>query len=425
MRRKALAAAALGISTALALAGCTGGTSGGGPGDGGTAEVRVWLNGTDTPDSARDYLKTTFEKEHPGSTLTIEEQAWTGLVDKLTTNLSGSDSPDVVEIGNTQAAAFTSAGAFLDLTDLKEQLGGDDLLPGFVEAGSYDGKFFAAPYYSGASLVFYRKDLLAAAGLTVPTTFDQYVSNGIALAKANPGVSGISFPGQDWYNLLPYIWENGGEVATEDGDTWTSSFSSPESVAGLEQAQKVMDQASVAPKDGNQADPQVPFCAGTIATLVAPSWVSKAILAPADATEPGCPDQAANLGVYALPGKDGGAAHVFAGGSNIAVSARSEHPDLATDALEIMLSDDYQTILGQHGFVPAKISLASTLGSDEVATAIGEAAANVKLTPTSPRWADVEASGVLQDFSLSIAQGGDVEDLAKALDEKIDGILNS
>ncbi len=425
MRNTTLAVTALGVTAALALAGCAGSGSGSDDASGGdTADIRVWLNGTDTPDEAREYLKTTFESEHPGSTLTIEEQSWTGLVDKLTTNLSGSDSPDVVEVGNTQAAAFTSAGAFLDLSDQYDALGGDDLLPGFVEAGSYDGTFYAAPYYSGARLVFYKKDLLANAGLSVPTTLDQYVSNGIALAEANPGVSGIYFPGQDWYNALPYIWEAGGEIAVQDGDTWTSSFSSPESITGLEQVQEVMTKASVAAKDGNETDPQVPYCEGAIANLSAPSWVKFSILAPADADAPGCPDQEGNLGVYALPGADGGAAHVFAGGSNIAVSANSAHPELAKDALAIMLSDEYQTILGENGLVPAKLSLADTLGTDEVATAIAEAAANAKLTPASPKWADVEASGALQDFFVSIAQGGDVTELAKALDEKIDGILN-
>ncbi|WP_454130638.1 extracellular solute-binding protein [Microbacterium lacticum] len=70
----------------------------------------MWLVGTDTPQDARDYLTKTFEEENPGSTLVIEEQEWTGLVDKLTTSLSSNDSPDIVEMGNTQAAAFTSSG---------------------------------------------------------------------------------------------------------------------------------------------------------------------------------------------------------------------------------------------------------------------------------------------------------------------------
>jgi len=416
-----LSFAALGVVAAIALAGCAGG---GAPAESETGDIRVWLVGTDTPQDARDYLKTTFEKENPGSTLTIEEQAWPGLVDLLTTNLSGSDSPDVVEVGNTQAAAFTSAGAFLDLTDDYEALGGDDLLPGFVEAGSYDGKFYAAPLYSGARLVFYKKDALAAAGLEVPTTLDEYISNGEELATKNPGKSGIWWPGQDWYNALPYIWENGGDIATFKDGEWSAGFSSAGSIKGLEQVQEVMTKASKAPKDANETNPQVGFCEGSTLQLSAPSWVKWSILAPADAEAPGCPDQEANLGVYALPGADGGAAQVFAGGSNIAVSAKSAHPTLAKKALAIILSDEFQTIYGKGGLVPAKLSLADTLGTDDVAKAISAAAGNARLTPASPKWAEVEASGVLTDFFVQIAQGGDVKELAEGLDKSINEILN-
>lgn len=413
---------ALGAAAALTLAGCA--TSGSDAASDEGAEIRVWLVGTDTPDAARDYLVETFEEEHPGSTLVIEEQSWDGLVDRLTTSLSGSDSPDIVEVGNTQASAFTSAGAFLDLTEHYDELGGDDLLPGFVEAGSYDEKFYAAPLYSGARLVFYKKDALEAAGLSVPTTLDEYVANGEALATANPGKSGIWWPGQDWYNALPFIWENGGEVAVPDGEEWDAQLSSDESIAGLEQVQQVMTNASLAPKDGNETNPQVGYCDGTTLQLSAPSWVKWSILAPEDAETPGCPDEEANLGVYALPGKNGDAAQVFAGGSNIGISANSQHPELALDALKIILSDEFQTIYGENGLVPAKLSLADTLGTDEVAQAIASAAGNAKLTPASPKWADVEAAGILQDLFVKIAQGGDVQALAAEADEKIEDILN-
>ncbi len=132
----------------------------------------------------------TFEAQNPGSTLVIEEQQWTGLVDKLTTSLSSNDTPDIVEMGNTQSPAFTSSGALLDISDIKDAIGGDDLLPGFVEAGSWDGKLYAAPYYSGARIVFYNTAQYATAGVQVPTTLDEYVANGEKLAQALPGVSG-------------------------------------------------------------------------------------------------------------------------------------------------------------------------------------------------------------------------------------------
>ena len=420
--KKSLGAVALLGASALTLAGCAGGGSG--QAESQSAEIRVWLVGTDTPQDARDYLTQTFEDENPGSTLVIEEQQWTGLVDKLTTSLSSNDSPDVVEMGNTQAPAFTSSGALLSLDDIAGDLGGDDLLPGFVEAGTWDGTLYAAPYYSGARVVFYNTAQYAQAGVAVPTTLDEYVSNGVALAEALPGVSGVYFPGKDWYNGLPFIWENGGEVAVQDDDgTWDAQLSSDESLAGLAQVQELQEKASLAPKDGDETDGWVPFRTEQAATYSAPSWAYWSIVADEDKQPT---PLAETTGYYALPGAGGDAAQVFAGGSNVGIAAKSAHPDLAKSALEIMLSDEYQTILAEAGLVPAKTSLGDQVAAatPELATVIAEAAANAKLTPASPNWADVEAQGIMQDLFVNIANGGDLASLAAAADEQIESILN-
>jgi N,N'-diacetylchitobiose transport system substrate-binding protein len=415
MRKLALTAAL--AAGAIVLAGCSGT-----PAESATGEIRVWLVGTDTPQDARDYLVETFEEENPGSTLVIEEQQWTGLVDTLTTALSSSDSPDIVEVGNTQAPAFTSVGAFRDLSGIYEDLGGDDLLPGFVEAGTYDGTLYAAPYYSGARVVFYNTAQYEQAGVAVPETLEDYVANAGTIAAALPGVSGVYWPGQDWYNALPFIWENGGEVAVLDGDEWDAQFSSPESLAGLEQVAEVMA-SSAAPKDGDETDVWVPFREAQGATLSAPSWAYWSIIADADQAPTALTD---TLGYYALPGADGGAAQVFAGGSNIAISAKSAHPELAESAMKIIFSDEYQGILAANGLVPAKQALGGDVAAatPELAAIIADAAANAKLTPASPKWADVESARLLQDFFVKIATGGDIEALATQLDLDIEDILN-
>ncbi|WP_300595124.1 extracellular solute-binding protein [Microbacterium sp.] len=421
MNRKLGAVALVGAS-AVVLAGCAGG---GTPNDTPeAAELRVWLVGADTPQEARDYLVTTFEDENPGSTLVIEEQQWTGLVDKLTTSLSSNDSPDIVEMGNTQAPAFTSSGALLSLSDIEDQLGGSDLLPGFVQAGSWDDTLYAAPYYSGSRVVFYNTAMYEQAGVAVPTTLDEYVSNGVALATALPGVSGVYFPGKDWYNALPFIWENGGEIAVQGSDgTWEAQLSSPESQAGLAQVQELMTKASLAPKDGDEAEGWVPFRTEQSATYSAPSWAYWSIIADEDQAATPVADI---TGYFALPGTEGGAAQVFAGGSNVGISAKSQNPELAKSALEIMLSDEYQTILAGAGLVPAKVSLGDKVAAatPELAAVIAEAAANAKLTPASPNWADVEAQGIMQDLFVNIANGGDIATLATDADAKITDILN-
>lgn len=423
---KKLGALALVGASAVILAGCStgGATTPTGNGTPEPAELRVWLVGTDTPQAARDYLTKTFADANPGSKIVIEEQQWTGLVDKLTTSLSSSDSPDIVEMGNTQAAAFTSAGALLDLSDISDKLGGSDLLDGFVEAGTWDGKLYAAPYYSGARVVFYNTAQYKEAGVSAPGTLADYVSNGVTLAEKLSGVSGVYFPGKDWYNALPFIWENGGEVAVKNSDgTWDAQLSSEASLAGLAQVQELMTKASLAAKDGDETEAWVPFRTEKAATLSAPSWAYWSIVADEDKKDTALTD---NLGYFALPGKDGGAAQVFAGGSNIGIAARSAHPELAKSALEIILSDEYQTILAENGLVPAKKSLGDKVAAatPELAKVIAEAAANAKLTPASPKWADVEAKGLLQDFFVKIANGGDIASLAADLDTQIESILN-
>ena len=152
-------------------------TIGTGTGEGGT--IRLWLNGeADTPDAMVEYAVAEFNKIHPDVKVVLERQQWNGIVERQTTALSGNDAPDVVEFGNTQAQAFEAAGALIDLTDKSAELGGDDFLQSLLEAGTYDGKLYAAPYYAGARIMIYRKDLFEESGIEIPTTLDEMVAAG-------------------------------------------------------------------------------------------------------------------------------------------------------------------------------------------------------------------------------------------------------
>lgn len=262
--KKTLGAVALAGAAAVVLAGCAGGA----PAEPETGDITVWLVGADTPQTARDYLKQTFESENEGWTLTIEEKTWADVSDTYTAALSSNDSPDVVEVGNTQALGFADAGLFLDISDIQEQLGGSDLLPGLVEAGTYDGSLYAAPYYAGGRIVFYSPMMVD----EVPATLDDYVAEGVAMTTDT--VSGIYAPGKDWYNALPYIWAYGGEIAVQDGGTWDAQFSSPESLEGLNLLQTVYEDATVAPADGNELMANIAFCNGEAGFISSPAWAA-------------------------------------------------------------------------------------------------------------------------------------------------------
>jgi ABC-type glycerol-3-phosphate transport system substrate-binding protein len=391
---------------------------------GGEGTLRVWLNGPDTPEAVLDVAKAEFAKAHPDVTVEVERQEWDGIVDRLATVLPTGDSPDIFEVGNTQAQAFEAAGAMVDLTDAKEEIGGDDLLDSLVESGTYDGQFFGAPLYAGARIVVYRKDLFEASDLEVPTTMEEFVAAGKKLQEDNadvPNFSGIYFPGRNWQALLSFIWDAGGDIAVQEGEEWVGMLDSPESVAGLESVQDIMLTANQAPADSDDRNDFLDFCNGEIGMLMGPGWKIGQITG-----EDGCPGKYDDvLGAFALPGTDAAVAPTFLGGSNVGVSTSSENADLSTEFLAIMTSEAVQTGYAENGLIPVRKSLLDVIEGDEAAEAQAAAAEITRFVPASENWAQVEAGTILHDMGAAIAGGADVQEEATRANEAVVEILNS
>jgi N,N'-diacetylchitobiose transport system substrate-binding protein len=354
----------------------------------------------------------------------LERQQWTGLVEKLTTALSGNDAPDIVEFGNTQAQTFEAAGAVADLSDKAADLGGDDFLTSLLEAGTYDGKLYAVPYYAGARIVVYRKDLFEAAGIEIPTTLEEFLAAGVALKEANaetPNFSGIYLPGKNWYAVLSYIWEHGGDIAVQEDGEWVGQLDSAGSVAGLEYFKQVFDEANAAPADSDDAQDFTAFCNGEVGMMPAPGWKPGQIIDP----EQGCPEMEPNIGVFALPGTEAGTtAPVFLGGSNLAIPTNSDNQELAYDLLKIMVSAGYQQKMAEAGLIPAIKSELDAVTGGDAAIAQATAAENSRFVPTSEKWAGVEAANVLPDMLVQIAQGMPIAEATAQADAAIEATLN-
>jgi len=438
-RRKTALAAVAGASVlALGLTAC--GTGGGDapeatgfdPDAAKGQDITFWVMGGDTPDEAREYLVDAYA-DATGGTLTIEQQDWSDALTKLTNQLpDAKNTPDVTEIGNTWSPTFTTAGAFTDLSPIYEDLGGDKLLPSFVEVGEVDGKQYALPYYFGSRYITYRKDIWSAAGLDVPKTLDEF---GESVAKLRTdSQSGFYIGGQDWRNGISWIFANGGELAVKDGDKWSSSLSDPKSIAGLEQFQDIFTDASNAPATEDDSTPWINInndkngAAPTAATIIAPGWAHWSIGDYTGDNDEGAEVREwndATFGVFPLPGVESGTvAPVFAGGSNVGISAKSENQAGAKELLRIIFSDEYQSLLAKNGLGPANVDFVGELGDDQFAKALVDSALSSKLTPAAPGWAAVEGQKILEEFFGKVAEGGDVAELAKEYDAKIDAVIN-
>jgi N,N'-diacetylchitobiose transport system substrate-binding protein len=353
-------------------------------------------------------------------------QVWDGSVSKLQTALASTAStPDIVEFGNTQVPTFSAVGALRDLTAIKSDLGGNNLTKSLVDLGTFDSRMYAAPFYAGSRIFYYRKDLFAAAGVAVPTTIDELTAAATSLQQlsgsSNPNFSAVYLPGISWQACLAWQFSNGGRLANQTGQVWAGGLSAPDSQKAFSQLQALWKTGSRSGQvtDGITAEqPWVPFNAGETAMFFGFNWHLGKIdetLVTSD-----------KVGFFAFPAATpGGDSTPFAGGSNVAISANSGASGLAQDALKLIFSRPFQEYFAtEGGWVPGNLKYASALGSSKLAVLTVDAVKTSVGTPAARNWALVEGSKIVDDFYVALGAGGDPIALARTADSKITTILN-
>lgn len=385
--------------------------------------VRVWFMEGSISDDAIAYLEKTFAEQNPGNTLKVEIQPWDGIVSKLQTSLaSKSESPDLVETGNTQTAVFASVGAFAPVDDLYNKVGGDKLIQSFIDAGRWDNKLYALPLYAGARGIIYRKDLFEKANIAVPKTIDELADAAIKLGKANPdnveGFSGMYLSAVDIHGVESLMFAGGGDYATLSNGKWQEKLTDPATVASLERVQKIFKDGTAYAMDSSasQKSFQKYFNENKVGILVGTGSVAKKI--DKELWDTG------KVGVMPIPGvKEGSVGQTFAGGSSISLASNAQNPELAKKALEVIFSEKFQTMVAKAGWTPGNTQYgsASEGAFADISTTVIE---NSKLTPNTPQWGVVAGDNVIRDFFTEIAQGKDVKTVAKDAGAKLDTTLN-
>ncbi|MEU8565360.1 extracellular solute-binding protein [Streptomyces cyaneofuscatus] len=379
-------------------------------GDGRTT-VDVWLMRDSVSDAFQKEFTADFEKRHPKIDVKIQIQEWDGIGQKITAALASNDAPDVIEAGNTQVAQFAESGGLLDLSDRKDELNGDDWLSGLAEPGAYEGKQYGIPYYAANRVVIYRTDLFEKAGIDAKAikTRDQWIDATTQLNKG--GTQGIYLPGQMWYALAGFIWDEGGDLATESGGKWSGALDTPEALRGMAFYEK-LQALGKGPKDSDEDDPPQ-------AELMAQGKVAQLISTPggANVIVEKNPELKGKLAFFPIPGKTADTpGSVFTGGSDLVVPAAAAHPDEAVTFIKELTGDTWQKKLAvAMSYVPNRTSLASAVAGDPGAAAMAVGAAEGHATPNTPGWAAVEAENPIKDYMTAVLTGGDpAKEAAKA-----------
>ncbi|MEV7992054.1 extracellular solute-binding protein [Streptomyces sp. NPDC086077] len=403
------------------LVACSPSGSGSGDATGGRTSLDVWLMRDSVSEAFQKEFEAGFEKDHPDIDVRIQIQEWDGIGEKVTAALASNDAPDVIEVGNTQVAQYAQSGGLTDFTGKVAELGGGTWLKGLAEPGAYEGKQYGIPYYAANRVVIHRTDLFEKAGIDAGTikTREQWIA---ATEKLNKGdTQGIYLPGQNWYALSGFIWDEGGDLAVESGGEWKGGLDSPAALRAMEFYQR-LQALGKGPKDSDEAQPPQ-------AEVMAKGRIAQIIATPggANVVVQNNPELKGKLGFFPIPGKTAATpGAVFTGGSDLVVPAVAAHQDEAFTFVKELTGDAWQKKLAlAMSYVPNKTTLAGAVASDPGAAAMAVGAAHGHATPNTPQWAAVEAKNPIKDYMTAALTGRDARAEATKASRTITETLNS
>lgn len=139
-----------------------------------------------------------FNKSHADVQVSYRSVPWSNWYETYVTAIASGSAPDISTGAGFQAVQFYGFGEILPVDDVVDAIGADAFSKGTLEAVKWDGHYVALPWMVDIRAIFYRKDLLAAAGINPPTTWDEFraaakkLSNGSTYGVVASGDSGGS-----------------------------------------------------------------------------------------------------------------------------------------------------------------------------------------------------------------------------------------
>lgn len=167
-----------------------------------------------------------------------------GYSDKINASVMSGMLPDVLTVDGPNIAAYAANGIIQPLAELTDEER-STYLESILEQGTYDGQLYALGVMESSVGLYYNKDILAQAGIEVPTadnpwTWSEFMDILEQLKPMMKELGGypldMTFPVGETsiYYYAPFVWSNGGDMVSEDGMTVDGIFNSPENVETMQ-----------------------------------------------------------------------------------------------------------------------------------------------------------------------------------------------
>lgn len=406
------------IAALLAL-GCGGGCGG----DDGRTTLRFWAMGREG-EVVRELLPE-FERENPGVRVEVQQIPWTAAHEKLLTAHVGEATPDVAQLGNTWLSEFVALDAIAPLDAriaASATVDPADHFPGIWDTNVIEGRLYGVPWYVDTRVLFYRSDLLAAAGHTdPPADWEEWRAAMRDVVAADGGARryGILLPLNEWPPTVILGLQAGSPLL--DVERGYGAFAQPEFRRAFDFYLSLFRDGLAPPVSNNEiANLYQEFARGTFAMYITGPWNLgefqrrlPAELQDAWATAP-------------LPGPEPGVPGVsLAGGSSLVIFKDSPHADAAWKLVEFLSRPQQQAHFYElTGDLPAHKTAWEMTGiaADPRARAFRTQLDHVVSTPKLPEWEQI-ATRVYERSETAVRGASTPQEALEALDRDVARML--
>ena len=229
--------------------------------------------GTETADWWANFV-TEFEAANPNIDLTVDVVSWNDIYTVVNTRIANGEQPDLLNIDGY--ADYYADGLLLPAKEWVSEETYAKFYESFLaESVDEEGTVWAVPDLASARALYVNTDILAAAGVEVPTTWAELKAACEAIKAYDSsiypwGVDMTTDEGQACFAY--YTWNNGGGFVDADGN-W--ALNSAENVEAIEFVVDLINSGLTNTDPANETRYNLSdlFAAGQLAMLIGPTQI--------------------------------------------------------------------------------------------------------------------------------------------------------
>jgi multiple sugar transport system substrate-binding protein len=364
-----------------------------------------------------------FERENPGIRVRVQQIPWTAAHEKLLTAHVGGATPDVAQLGNTWVPEFVALDALERLDQRVEQsrdVTKSAYFPGIWETNVIDGALYGVPWYVDTRAIFYRTDLLRAAGYDrVPGSWAEWRESMRKIReRGGPGHYGVLLPTNEWAQPVIFGLQAGSKLLKDGGRH--GAFSDSAFRRGFDFYIGLFRDSLAPAISANQISNLFQeFAQGRYAMVITGPWQIGEFRRRLP------PEMQDKWGTAPLPGPTGEASGVsLAGGSSLVLFSGSKHKPETWRLIEFLSRPEQQRRFWElTGDLPArKDAWADSLKADRYSRAFWEQLQRVEPLPQVPE-IELIVTKVFEKGEAVVRGGMPVDRALAALDDEVDRAL--